>query len=154
MPLNVAWLTNQVWGQLIDHNKSKKNDWFNNNCRRKRKFSNIAGQNCRFNMNEKNVHNLKLSAKEYKMEIRKAKFIYHKSFVHKLQSSRSYDLKTFWTMIHKKNKRINNVNVSVDAFFDHFSKLNDKNERVNETCSDSFVSSGESNNLLLIRMIY
>ena len=22
-------------GQLIDHNKSKKNHWFNNNCRRK-----------------------------------------------------------------------------------------------------------------------
>ena len=50
-------------------------------------------------------------------------------------------------MIHKKNKRVNNVNVSVDAFFYHFSKLNAKNETVNETCSDSFVSSGESNNL-------
>ena len=52
--------------QLIDHNKSKKNDWFNNNCRRKRKFFNIARKNCRLNMNEKNVHNLKLTAKEYK----------------------------------------------------------------------------------------
>ena len=86
-------------------------------------------------------------AKEYKMEIRKAKSIYHKLFVHKLQSSRSNDSKTFWTMIHKKNKRVNNDNVSVDAFFDHFSKLNDKNETLNETCSDSFVCSGESDNL-------
>ena len=32
-------------GQLIDHNKSKKNDWFNNNCRRKRKLFNIARKN-------------------------------------------------------------------------------------------------------------
>ena len=51
-------------------------------------------------MNEKNVHNLKLTAKEYKMEIRKAKSLYHKSFVHKLQSSRSNDPNTFWTTIH------------------------------------------------------
>ena len=93
-------------------------------------------------MNLKNVHNFKLAAKEYKMEIRKAKSIYHKSLVHKLQSSRSNDPKTFWTMIHKKNKRVNNNNVSVDVFFDHFSKLNDKNETVDETCSDSFVLKG------------
>ena len=98
-------------------------------------------------MNGKKCAQLEIDAKEYKMEIRKAKSIYHKLFVHKLQSSRSNDSKTFWTMIHKKNKRVNNDNVSVDAFFDHFSKLNDKNETLNETCSDSFVLSGESDNL-------
>ena len=65
------------------------------------------------------------------MEIRKANTIYHKSFGHKLQSIRSNDPNTFWTMIHKKNKRV----------------TNDTNETVSETCSDSFVFSDESNNL-------
>ena len=74
-------ITIKCGGQLTDHNKSKKNDWFNNNCRRKGKFFIIAITNCRFDMNDNNLRNLKLTAKEYKMEIRKAKSIYQKSVV-------------------------------------------------------------------------
>ena len=108
------------------NNKRVKRPWFDAECQRLRLQYRRSKNHRRRVNNVENFQFLKETSKAYKKCLSKHFKEYKNEFIKKLRSLKNSDPRAYWNLLNKADRRNSSTikNVSLDAFTDHFRKLN------------------------------
>jgi hypothetical protein len=117
----------QCKGKRQWNRKNTRKPWYNDRCEEKRKLFFEAKNNCKVNRTEENDMILKDCSKLYKKELKSAYYNYYKEFNVKLKTLKKGNPKEFWKLLKSDNTAsdVNENNVTLDQFAEHFKTLND-----------------------------
>ena len=115
----------------VNRNRSKPKaackPWFDSDCKSLRKEYFRSKHRYRYVKTQENYDCLINNSKRYKKEINSKLRLYNKQVVQKLKSLKACDPKSYWSLLNKYSGEKKAVidKISNDVFHEHFSKLND-----------------------------
>ena len=117
--------SNRKYIYTDENNLGKKNDWFDNDCR-KAQAEYLASRN-NFTRCKNTINRIEMCDKKkfYKQLVKRKKRLYEKKKCSELTNLRHAQPKSFWQMFSKKKVAVSQI-INVSEFFDYFSKLQDE----------------------------
>ena len=118
----------------INSNNKTQKPWFNGDCAIKRKNYHKAKNWHWRNKTAESKRNLVRCSKEYKKVLNKSYNDYKKNFIDKIKNLEHSDPKSFWGLINNacSNPKNSDHKVELNEFFEHFKKLNESDNQLDE----------------------
>ena len=108
--------------------------WFDEECRLKRQAFKIALKDLNRDPSDTARHNYLTKRKDYKYCCRNKKLHYNKALARNMNDMRRLKPREFWNMFKKTKPKIQNSDIPIEDFLEHFKKLssdNDANKMLN-----------------------